>query len=55
MKDYEKRQKDAKGRYKGSIHDNSKKNQKHVSWATIILVGIFLYFIFVGLANRGGQ
>lgn len=55
MKDYEKRQKNKKGQYKGSIHDKSKENKKHVSLASIALTLIFLYFLAMALGNRGGQ
>lgn len=40
-------------RKKGSIISPKKKNQKHVTWASIITWGIFLYFLFTYLANRG--
>lgn len=52
MKDYEKRQKDNKGRYKGSIHSNEKKNKQHVSWATAITIAVFVVFILMALGDQ---
>lgn len=47
MKDYEKRQKDKKGQYKGSIHTNSKKWKKQTWTAAFVDVALFIIFLVV--------
>jgi len=54
MKDYEKRQKNSKGQYKGSIHDNQKKWKKQTDWAGIALTLLFIGFLFMALAGMNG-
>lgn len=53
MKDYEKRQKDKKGQYKGSIHTNKKKWSFWNFIADVALVILFIYFLAMFFANRG--
>lgn len=49
MKDYEKRQKNKKGQYKGSIHDKGAQRKKEWTWATfffwcIVVAAVVAYF-----------
>jgi hypothetical protein len=39
-------------RKKGSIVSPHKKNQKHVSWATVFFILVFLYFLAMAFGGK---
>lgn len=40
---------------KRSVVSPRKKNQKHVSWATVITILVFLYFLAMAFGGKGGN